>query len=43
MDITLDGFKYITETCWIEKYQSLTFEMTKDKYASRYRLGLNTL
>ena len=31
MDMTLDEFKYLTSTCWDEKYQSLTIDMTKDK------------
>ena len=32
MDMTLDEFKYITSTCWNERYQPLTVDMTKDKY-----------
>ena len=28
---------------WIDRYQSLIIDTTKDKYAGRYRLGLNTL
>ena len=43
MDMTVDDFKYLTRTCWIEKYQPLTFDMTKDKYQGRYRLGLNNI
>ena len=40
MDMTLNEFKLLTSTCWNEKYQPLTFDMTKDKYTGRYRLGL---
>ena len=40
MDMTLNEFKLLTYTCWNEKYQPLTIDMTKDKYQGRYRLGL---
>ena len=43
MDMTLDEFKYLTSTCWNEKYQPFTIDMTKDKYTGRYRLGLNSM
>ena len=43
MDMTLNEFKLLTSTCWIEKYQPLTIDMTKDKYQGRYRLGLNSI
>ena len=43
MDMTLDKFKYITSSCWNEKHQLLTIDMTKDKYTGRYRLGLNSI
>ena len=43
MDMTLDEFKYLTSTCWNEKYQPLTIDMIKDKYTSRYQLRLNSL
>ena len=43
MVMTLDEIKYLTSTCWNEKYQPLTFDMTKDRYQGRYRLGLNSL
>ena len=43
MDMTLNEIKLLTSTCWIEKYQSLTIDMTKDKYTGRYRLGLNSI
>ena len=42
MDMTLNEFKYLTSTCWIEKYQPRTIDMTKDRYQGRYRLGLNS-
>ena len=32
MDMTLNEFKLLTSTCWNEKYQPLTIDMTKDKY-----------
>ena len=41
--MTLDDFKLLTSTFWNEKYQLLTFDMTKDKYTGRYRLGLNSI
>ena len=43
MDITLNEFKFLTSTCWNEKYKPLTIDMTKDKYTGRYRLGLNSI
>ena len=43
MDMTLNEFKLLTSTCWNEKYQPLTIDMTKDKYTVRYRLGLNNI
>ena len=43
MDMTLSEFKLLTSTCWNEKYQPLTIDMTKDKYQGRYRLGLNSI
>ena len=43
MDMTLKEFKLLTSTCWNEKYQPLTIDMTKDKYTARYRLGLNNI
>ena len=41
--MTLDEFKYLTSTCWDEKYQPLTIDMTKEKFCSGYRLGLNSI
>ena len=43
MDMILDEFELLTSTCWNEKYQPLTIDITKDKYTARYRLGLNSL
>ena len=43
MDMTLNEFKLLTSTCWNEKYQPLTIDMTKNKYTGRYRLGLNSI
>ena len=43
MDMTLYEFKLLTSTCWNGKYQPLRIDTTKDKYAGRYRLGLNSI
>ena len=43
MDMTLGEIKYLTSTCWNEKYHSLTIDMTKSKYTGHYRLGLNSI
>ena len=43
MDMTLDEFKELTSTCLNKNYQTLTIDMTKDKYTGRYRLGLNSI
>ena len=43
MDMTLNEFKLLTSTCWNEKYHSFTFDLTKDKYTSRYRIGLSSV
>ena len=43
MDMTLKEFKLLTSTCWNEKYQPLSIDMTKDKYIGRYRLELNSI
>ena len=43
MDMTLNEIKLLTSTCWNEKYQPLTIDMTKDKYQGRYSLGLNSM
>ena len=42
MDMTLKEYKYLTSTCWNEKYQPLKIDMTKDRYQGRYRLGLSS-
>ena len=42
MNMNLNEFEYLTSTCWNEKYQPLTIDMTKDKYQGRYRFGLNS-
>ena len=43
MDKSLNEFKFLTSTCWREKYQPLTIDLTKDKCTVRYRLGLNSI
>ena len=43
MEMTLNEVKSLTSTCWNEKNQPLTIDMSKDKYAGRYRLGLNCI
>ena len=43
MNMTLNEFKLLTSTGWIEKYQLLTINMTKDNYTGRYRLGLYSI
>ena len=43
MDMTNNASKYLTSTCWNEKYNPLTIDMTKDKFCDRYRLGLNSI
>ena len=43
MDMTLNDFKLLTSTCFNEKFQPLTIDMTEDKYTGRYRLGLNSI
>ena len=40
IDMTLNESKLLTSTSWNEKYQTLTIDMTKDRYQGRYRLGL---
>ena len=40
MDMTLDEFKNLSSTCWNEKYQLLTFDMTKDKNTGCYSFGI---
>ena len=31
MDMTLNELKCLTSACWKEKYQPLTFDITKDR------------
>ena len=42
-DMTPNEIKLLTSTCWNKNYQPLTFDMTKDRYQGRYRLGLNNI
>ena len=35
MEMTLNEFIYLTSTCWNEKYQLFTNDMTKSKYTGR--------
>ena len=37
MDMTMNEFKYLASTCWIEKYFPLTIDMSENKYTGRYR------
>ena len=43
MDMNLDDLKLLTSTCWNEKYQPFTIDMTKDNYCGRYRLRINNI
>ena len=43
IDMNPTEIKNLTSTCWKEKYQPLTIDMTKDKCQGRYRLGLNSI
>ena len=43
MDMTLNDFEYLTNTCCDKNYQHLTNDMTKDKHTGRHRLGINSL
>ena len=42
MDMTPNEFKLLTFTCWNEKYQPLTIDITKDKYTISIRINFNT-
>ena len=42
MDMTLSEFKLLTFTCWNEKYQPLTIDMSKVNYTGRNGLELNS-
>ena len=41
--MALNDFKILTSTCWNEKYQPLTIDMSKDKYTGRYRRGVKSI
>ena len=43
MDMTINEFKILGNTCWQTNFQPLTIDMTKDKHLGRYRLGLDTI
>ena len=43
IDMSLNEFKLLASTCWNQKYQPLTIDMTKDKDIEKYRLGLNSI
>ena len=43
MDMTLHELKFLTSTCWNERYQTLTIDMAKDENKNHYRLGLKSL
>ena len=43
MDMTLNEFNLLKYTCWNEKYQPLTIDMTKNAYDGPYRLGLKSI
>ena len=42
-DMTLNEFKNLTNICRNEKYQPVTIDMTKDKFTSCDRLGINSI
>ena len=43
IDMRLNEFKYLTSTCWNEKEQPLTIDMTKTENTGLYRLGLDSV
>ena len=43
VDMIPNEFKILTSTCWYEKHQPLTIDMTEDKNQGRYRFGLNSI
>ena len=43
MDMTLNDFKLLASTCSIEKYQTFSIDMAKDRCHGRYRLKLNSI
>ena len=42
-DMTLNELNIWRSSCWNEKYQPLTIDVTKDRYQVWYRLGLNSI
>ena len=42
-DMTLNEYKLLIFTCWNEKYQLPTIDMTNDKYNGCYRLRLHSV
>ena len=43
MDMTIGEFKLLANSCWQTNFQPLTIDMKKDKWAGRYRLGLDSI
>ena len=43
MDMTLNEYILSNSACWNEKYQTLFFVVTKEKFTGRHRLKLNCL
>ena len=43
MDMSLQEFQNLLAIFWKQKYQPFTIDMTKEKYAGRYGLGLKSL
>ena len=43
MDMNLNKFKYLTSTCWKEKYQPLFIDKSTDKHTGCYRFGLKSI
>ena len=42
MDMTLNEFKYLTSTCWNEKNEPLTINLTKDKISRTISFGIQS-
>ena len=43
IDMTLNDFKLFTSTCWNDKNEPITNDMTKDRFQGRYKLGLDSI
>ena len=43
MDMILNEYKLLTSTCWNEKHQPLTIDMTEDNLTGPHRSGLISL